>query len=135
MAKNPNGKSKQVKNDAPMNGAMKFFLTCCVAELYLLVVRRFYINGTAMQQIAWYDTYLKVFMGLGELRGLFPMAGAFAQADNDIDAALCQVFGMGVALGAEADNGNSLAVQHAEVAIGIIILVDSHDDFSFLSFV
>ena len=65
MAKNPNGKSKQVKNDAPMNGAMKFFLTGCVAELYLLVVRRFYINGTAMQQIAWYDTYLKVFMGLG----------------------------------------------------------------------
>lgn len=65
MAKNPNGKSKQVKNDAPMNGAMKFFLTGCVAELYLLVVRRFYINGTAAQQIAWYDTYLKVFMGLG----------------------------------------------------------------------
>ena len=51
MAKNPNGKSKQVKNDAPMNGAMKFFLTGCVAELYLLVVRRFYINGTAVQHI------------------------------------------------------------------------------------
>ena len=65
MAKNPNGKSKQVKNDAPMNGAMKFFLTGCVAELYLLVVSRFYINGTAVQQIAWYDTYLKIFMGIG----------------------------------------------------------------------
>lgn len=65
MAKNPNSKSKQVKSDAPMNGAMKFFLAGCVAELYLLVVRRFYINGTAVQQIAWYDTYLKVFMGLG----------------------------------------------------------------------
>ena len=65
MPKNPNSKSKPVKKDEPMNGALKFFLTGCVAELYLLVVRRCYINGTAEQQIAWYDNYLKVFISVG----------------------------------------------------------------------
>lgn len=65
MAKNTNKKAKPVKQDDPMNGAMKFFLAGCVAELYLLIVRRFYLNGTAVQQIAWYDYYLKIFMAIG----------------------------------------------------------------------
>ena len=65
MPKNPNSKSKPVKRDEPMNGAMKFFLAGCVAELYLLIVRRFYINGNAEQQIAWYDCYLKYLIGAG----------------------------------------------------------------------
>lgn len=64
MSKNPNTR-KPVKRDDPMNGAMKFFLAGCVAELYLLIVRRFYINGNAEQQIAWYDSYLKLFIGAG----------------------------------------------------------------------
>ena len=55
MAKNPNRKSKPVKRDDPMNGAMKFFLAGLVAELYLLIIRRFYVNGTAVQMIAWFD--------------------------------------------------------------------------------
>ena len=59
MAKNPNNKTKKpVKRDEPMTSAMKFFLAGCIAELYLLLIRRFYINGTAEQQIAWYDVYL-----------------------------------------------------------------------------
>ena len=41
------------------------------------------------------------------------MGRALAQTDNDIDAALGQVLGMSVALGAEADNGNGLAVEAA----------------------
>ena len=65
MPKNPNSKSKPVKRDEPMNGAMKFFLAGCVAELYLLIVRRFYINGNAEQQIAWYDYYLKYLIAAG----------------------------------------------------------------------
>ena len=64
MAKNPKSKSKQVKRDEPMNGAMKFFLAGCVAELYLLIVRRFYVNGTLEQVVAW-DDYLKVFGWIG----------------------------------------------------------------------
>ena len=60
MAKNPNNKSKKpVKRDEPMTGAMKFFVIGCLAELYLMIVRRCYINGYAEQQIAWYDVYLK----------------------------------------------------------------------------
>lgn len=59
MPKNPNSRSKKpVKRDEPMNNAMRFFLAGCVAELYLLVVRKYYIKGTAVQQIAWYDYYL-----------------------------------------------------------------------------
>ena len=65
MAKNPNNKPKQSKQDAPMNGAMKFFLAGLVAELYLLIVRRFYVQGSAEQQIAWYDVYLKLLMIVG----------------------------------------------------------------------
>ena len=41
MSKNPN--KKAVQKDEPMNGAMKFFLAGCVAELYLLIIRRFYV--------------------------------------------------------------------------------------------
>lgn len=57
MPKNPNSKSKPVKRDEPMNGAMKFFLAGCVAELYLLIVRRYFINGNLEQVVAW-DGYL-----------------------------------------------------------------------------
>lgn len=65
MPKNPNHRSKPVKGDEPMTGAMKFFLAGCVAELYLLAVRRFYVNGNAQQQIDWFDKYLWVLSGVG----------------------------------------------------------------------
>lgn len=64
MAKNPNNRAKPVKRDDSMNSAMKFFLAGCVAELYLLLIRRFYINGTLTQVVAW-DSYLKVFAWAG----------------------------------------------------------------------
>jgi len=62
MAKNPNRKS--AKKDDSMTPAMKIFLVGLVAELYLLIVRRFYVNGTIQQVVAW-DEYLKVFAGAG----------------------------------------------------------------------
>lgn len=65
MPKNPNHRSKPVKRDEPMTGAMKFFLAGCVAELYLLIVRRCYVGGTAEQQIAWFDSYFWILAGLG----------------------------------------------------------------------
>lgn len=55
MSKNPNRNSKPVKRDEPMNGAMKLFLAGCVAELYLLVIRRFYVSGTIDQLLACYE--------------------------------------------------------------------------------
>lgn len=54
MSKNPNRNTKPVKRDEPLNGAMKLFLAGCVAELYLLVIRRFYVSGTVDQLLACY---------------------------------------------------------------------------------
>ena len=65
MPKNPNSKSKQVKRDEPMTGAMKFFLAGCVAELYLLIIRRFYVKSSDIVKILWYDRYLWVLLGVG----------------------------------------------------------------------
>ena len=62
----------------------------------------------------------------GELGGFLPVGRTLAQADDDVDAAFGQVLGMGVALRAEADDRDGLAVQQAEVAVGIVVLVDSH---------
>ena len=69
MSKNP----KSMKHDEPMNGAMKLFLAGCVAELYLLVIRRFYVSGTAQQLLACYAALLYViYAGLAVLAvGLF----------------------------------------------------------------
>ena len=33
------------KDNAPLNGALKFFIGGCLAEIYLLMVRKYYING------------------------------------------------------------------------------------------
>ena len=56
MPKNPNRKPKPTKSGyEAMTGAMKFFLAGMVAELYLMIIRRFYLNGTAVQMIAWFD--------------------------------------------------------------------------------
>ena len=64
MAKNPNRKA--VQKDEPMNGAMKFFLAGCVAELYLLILRRFYVNANSdVARFAWYDHYLWLLGGIG----------------------------------------------------------------------
>ena len=64
MAKNPNRKAKPVKKDDAMTPAMKFFLAGCVAELYLLIVRRYYIHGSLQQVVAW-DSYLVIFGWIG----------------------------------------------------------------------
>ena len=71
--------------------------------------------------------HVEIGAGLGELGGLFPMGGALAQTDHNVHAALGQVFGMGVALRTKADDGDGLAVQHSQIAVGIVILLDSHD--------
>lgn len=65
MATNPNRKSKPVKKNDTMNGAMDFFIVGCLAELYLLVLRRCYVEGSAVQQIAWFDHYLRYFIAAG----------------------------------------------------------------------
>ena len=66
MSKNTNKRSKAARQAEPMTGTMKFFLAGCVAELYLLVVQRFYIRADSdLQRIAWYDQYLWILLALG----------------------------------------------------------------------
>ena len=66
MAKNPN--KKVAPKDEPMNGAMKFFLGGCVAELYLLILRRFYINVLPLN--------LPSLLGMIVIFGFWPGSGA-----------------------------------------------------------
>ena len=73
MSKKSNKNSVPSRYDTPMTGGMKFFLLGCVAQLYLLVVRRFYINGTINQVLSW-NTYLKVFAAIGAIAAV---AGLF----------------------------------------------------------
>lgn len=63
MSKNPNARTRPAKRGEPMNNAMKLFLAGCVAELYLLVIRRFY-SGHTTQMLACYDT-LPYLIGVG----------------------------------------------------------------------
>lgn len=63
MAKKPNGKS--MKRDNTLYGATLFFFVACLAEAYLLVLRRYYIHGDVVTEaLVWHDR-LKIFMGLG----------------------------------------------------------------------
>lgn len=68
MPTNPEHSAKPVKRDSSASGATKFFLAGCAAEIYLLIVRKFYINGTIYQVVAW-DSYLQylVYAGLALL--------------------------------------------------------------------
>ena len=76
MSKKPNKKSPQRRYDGPMTGGMKFFLAGCVAERYLLIIRRFYINGTLDQVLAWYS-YLKIFAAAGAVVAIVGAVLAF----------------------------------------------------------
>lgn len=77
MAKVPS--KRTARKDESMNGAMKFFLAGCVAELYLLVIRRFYINaGSDLIRIDWYDKYLWILAGIGGGVMLLGILGALA---------------------------------------------------------
>ena len=59
MAKNPNGKS--MKRDNSLFGATVFFLAACLAEFYLLVLRKYYIHGDVVTEaLVWYDRLLIV---------------------------------------------------------------------------
>ena len=64
MSKNPVSKSHPAKGNEPMRNALKFFAAGCVAEIYLLVIRRFYVNGT-VEELLTCDAVLPYLMGAG----------------------------------------------------------------------
>ena len=63
MAKNPNGKPQ--KRDNALYGATIFFLAACLAEVYLLVLRRYYIHGDVVTEALPWHNRLLIFAGLG----------------------------------------------------------------------
>lgn len=103
MPKHPNSKSKQVKRDEPMNGAMKLFLAGCVAELYLLIIRRFYIQSPDVVKILWYDRYLWVLLGVGAVILVAgAVGGLLLRADKKKRTAAWYVAAAGAFLGGAA---------------------------------
>ena len=102
MAKNPS--KKAVGKDEPMNGAMKFFLAGCVAELYLLILRRFYVNADSdVARFAWYDHYLWILAGIGAGVMAVCAIGALAlRKDPKRRTALWAVAAAGLFVGAAA---------------------------------
>lgn len=62
MAQKPNKKEnlREEKNDhsAAVNSAMKFLVAGCAGEAYLLVLRKYFVNGKLEQVVQW-DGYLK----------------------------------------------------------------------------
>ena len=63
MAKDPNERS--MKRDDSLFGATLFFFAACLAEAYLMVLRKYYIHGDMVTQtLVWHDR-LPVFAGLG----------------------------------------------------------------------
>lgn len=58
-------KEEELKRDnAPLNGALKFFIGGCLAEIYLLMVRKYYINGNVDQMLGW-DAAMPTLIGIG----------------------------------------------------------------------
>lgn len=53
-----------MKRENSLYGAIIFFAAACVAELYLLLVRKYYVNGTVDQALAWHG-YLLPIAGAG----------------------------------------------------------------------
>ena len=88
------------------------------------------------------QTYMDDIGSVGSLGGshdgdalafrLSPALGAFVQADNDIDAAVLQVQGVGVALGAVADDGDGLAGELLQIAVLLIKNTIFHNAYLFL---
>lgn len=52
------------RNNAPLNGALKFFIGGFLAEIYLLTVRKYYIDGNVDQMLGW-DAAMPTLMGIG----------------------------------------------------------------------
>ena len=55
---------------------------------------------------------------------------AFVEADGDFDPAIFQVEGMGVALGAEADDGHTAAFQGGEGSVFVGVDAGGHSCIS-----
>ena len=99
MSKNPVSKSKPVKRNEPMRNALMFFIAGCAAEIYLLVIRRFYVNGTADELLAC-DAALPYLAGVGAAAAVVGLIlGVLWRGDKKRRVIGWSVFAAGVFLG------------------------------------
>ena len=102
MSKNPVSKAKPVKRNEPMHSALLFFVAGCIAELYLLLVRRFYVNGTADEILA-FDAALPYLEGIGAVIAVVGLIlGIVWRQDRKRRRIGWSVFAAGVFLGGSA---------------------------------
>lgn len=57
-------KDELKRDNAPLHGALKFFIGGCLAEIYLLLLRKYYVNGNVDQMLGW-DAAMPALMGVG----------------------------------------------------------------------
>ena len=63
-------------------------------------------------------------VGLGFVSG----AASFVEAHHHVHAAVLEIQGVGMALGAVADDGNCLAAEQREIGIGVVKKLSHPDD-------
>ena len=59
MRTDPTNTPRQNKKNDPFGSTLRMFLAACAAEIYVLAIRRYYINGTLNQVITWDDVLKK----------------------------------------------------------------------------
>ena len=64
MRTDPKNTPKQKNKNDPFGSTLRLFLAACAAEVYVLAIRRYYINGTLNQVITW-DDVLKYALYVG----------------------------------------------------------------------
>lgn len=102
MSQKPNQRknNRAKRSNGSMNGAAEILIFGCLAEMYLLLLRRFYVNGTLEQVVAW-DGYLTVlqYAALAVMAVGLVLAAVFWKAGGWKRKAGWIVFGAGVFLG------------------------------------
>lgn len=118
MAKKPNEKS--IKREETLYGTAFFFFAACAAELFLLLARKYYINGHLEQTLAWYDSYLPVTVGIGvAVLALGVVLSVLWRADERK-----RLFGWGlVGLGLFFAGGGMLIRMYYESAVTLLSVV------------
>ena len=118
MAKNPNRKS--MKRDNSLYGATIFFLAACLAEFYLLALRKYYIHGDVVTEVLPWHSRLLAFAGVGAaVLVLGVVLSVLWKADSRKRLIGWCLSGLGVFFGA----GSLMIRQYQEPAVMLLSVV------------
>ena len=88
---------------------------------FLIDIRLLLVRNQHHNDVARLSSLSRRHNGQARSLCLLCVLGAGTQADNNVNAGIMQVFRMRMALRAEADDGNGLAVQQGQVAVRIVV--------------